>query len=93
MDNAKIIVSSNQLLKYLENLMQFVKGEAKIKVADGELQIDGFRELLVDHRGEMEATVSEVKLRQLRGLLKAITDQPLTLHISYDAFFIYHIQV
>lgn len=92
-DTAKILVSSKQLYKYLENMIQFVKGEAKIKVADGEVQIDGFRELLVEHRGNMEATVSEAKLRQLRGLLKAITDQPITMHIGYDTFTIYHIQI
>jgi hypothetical protein len=74
-------------------MIQFVKGEAKIKVGGGELQIDGFRELLVEHRGTMEATVSETKLRQLRGLLKAVSDQPITLHIGYDTFTIYHIQI
>jgi hypothetical protein len=84
--SSKILVSTAALYNYLTNVLEFNMPEMKVKVADGELQINGFRYLMVDHKGTFETEVSVEKLRRLRKVLSTVTDQPITLLIEYDQF-------
>jgi hypothetical protein len=86
MDRQRIIVSSGAMLKLLTDKMEFWKDEVKIKVGDGELQIDGFRYLGVEHQSAFETQVTVEKLRKLRRFLLSIEDQPITMWIGWDHF-------
>jgi hypothetical protein len=81
----KIIVSSSALLKYLCNIQEFLKGDAKIRVDPDtkELQIDGFKGLDVEWKGENEREIPVQKLIDLKNVLMKITDQPLTIKFDY----------
>lgn len=84
MSNGKIIISSAALYMFLTQKMEFWKEEVKIVGSDDELVIDGFKGLMCAIKAPFECTMETVKLRQLRGLLGKITDQPLT--ITFDGF-------
>jgi hypothetical protein len=81
----KIIVSSAALLKYLCNIQEFLKGDAKIRIDPDtkELQIDGFKGLDVEWKGENEREIPVQKLIDLKNVLMRITDQPLTIKIDH----------
>lgn len=91
--SSKILVSTAALYNYLTNVLEFNMPEMKVKVADGELQINGFRYLMVEHKGTLETEVSAEKLRRLRKVLSTVTDQPITLLIEYDQFEIRNILI
>jgi hypothetical protein len=93
MASQKIICSSEQLYKYLSEKVEFFREEVKVKVEDGELQMDGFRCFLCEHQQPFETVVSVKKVRELRKLLSCIHDQPIVLHIGYDNFAIHYIQI
>lgn len=82
----KILVSSAALLYYLSNIQQFLKGEAKIRIDPDtkEFQIDGFKGLIVEWKGENEREISVQKIIELKNILMRIVDQPLT--IKFDWF-------
>jgi len=91
--SVKILVSAAQLYNYLTNVLEFNAPDMKVKISDGEMQINGFRYLMVDHKGAFETVVSAGKLRLLRKILSTVTDQPIILRIEYDAFTISHIMI
>lgn len=82
----KIIVSSSALLRYLCNIQEFLKSEAKIRIDPDtkELQIDGFKGLMVEWKGGNERKIPVQKLIELKNILMRIQDQPLT--IKFDWF-------
>jgi hypothetical protein len=68
----------------------FVKGEAKIIVFEGDFPIDGFKHFLsVEHlkTSEPEIKVSAQTLRDFQRFLRSISDQPIT--VTFDYFKIY----
>jgi len=91
----KIIVSSSALLRYLCNIQEFLKGDAKIRIDPDtkELQIDGFKGLEVEYKGDDERNISVQKLIDLKNVLMRITDQPLTIKFDYFNIEIQHITI
>ena len=74
------IASSGALYKHLYNIQESLKGEVKVKIIEGELQIGGFKGFEVEAKHHMsEINVPAVNLKQLMTFLKHITDQPLTI--------------
>lgn len=87
----KVIVSTAALYKFLSEKMEFWKDEVKIYGADDELIIDGFKGLIVHCQRPFECIIEISRIRQLKRLLGAITDQPITLIIDGFKFEIQHI--
>ena len=89
----KVIISSAALYKFLSERMEFWKEEVKIKWVDDDLLIDGFKGLMCHAKEPFETTVYVEKLRQLRRMLGAISDQPITVHFDGYKIEIQHITI
>lgn len=89
----KVIVSTVVLYKFLSEKMEFWKDEVKIYGTGDELIIDGFKGLMVHCQRPFECTIEISRMRQLKRLLGAITDQPITLIIDGFKFGIQHITI
>lgn len=89
----KVIVSTAALYKFLSEKMEFWKDEVKIYGTGDELIIDGFKGLMVHCQKPFECTIEIGRMRQLKRLLGAISDQPITLIIDGFKFEIQHITI
>jgi hypothetical protein len=91
----RILVSSKSLLYYLQEIQQFLKGDAKIRINPdtNEFQIDGFRGLIVESKGINEIQIEVHRLINLKNILMRITDQPLTIMFDYFKIEIQYITI
>lgn len=81
----KIIVSSDTLLRYICNIQEFLKGDVKIRIDPDTkgLQIDGFKGVEVELKGQNETDIQVQKLIELKNVLMRLQDQPLTIKFDY----------
>jgi hypothetical protein len=73
------------MLKYLQRIMEFLNTETKVKMIDGEFQIDGFKGLLVESNVDGVLMIPKHKFQHLRRILELVSDQPITIHMGYTS--------